>query len=212
VFREIPTTRAISEIDNRSDRRNRRISAQSSTLNTRFLPGPQPRLSRKLVNFQLPRTDHYSVAVDNWFLNGGKTPADWNAARWRRRSLAEIRQRRFVLGHRSFRGITVDNQGVAKVGDHPWTPINMRVPQFTRRPNKFTTLFALSAGFAGAFGSGSVLSAQPSSLGIRIGDLPLFRRLSVKWIYVSAGQTPADGPGWTRWSTCSEQFGPILAL
>jgi hypothetical protein len=40
VFREIPNTRAISEIDNRSDRRNRRISAQSSTLNTRFLLGP----------------------------------------------------------------------------------------------------------------------------------------------------------------------------
>ena len=40
VFREIPNTRAISEIGNRSDRRNRRTSAQSSTLNTRFLPGP----------------------------------------------------------------------------------------------------------------------------------------------------------------------------
>ena len=40
VFRETPNTRAISEIGNRSDRRNRRISAQSSTLNTRFLPGP----------------------------------------------------------------------------------------------------------------------------------------------------------------------------
>jgi hypothetical protein len=40
VFREIPNTRAISEIDNCSDRRNRRISAQSSTLNTRFLLGP----------------------------------------------------------------------------------------------------------------------------------------------------------------------------
>jgi hypothetical protein len=34
-----PNTRAISEIDNCSDRRNRRISAQSST-NTRFLLGP----------------------------------------------------------------------------------------------------------------------------------------------------------------------------
>jgi hypothetical protein len=40
VFREIPITRAISEIGNFSDRRNRRISAQSSTLNTRFLLGP----------------------------------------------------------------------------------------------------------------------------------------------------------------------------
>ena len=40
VFREIPKTRAISEIGNSSDRRNRRICAQSSTLNTRFLLGP----------------------------------------------------------------------------------------------------------------------------------------------------------------------------
>ena len=40
VFLEIPNTRAISEIGNRSARCNRRISAQSSTLNTRFLPGP----------------------------------------------------------------------------------------------------------------------------------------------------------------------------
>ncbi|CFE88536.1 Uncharacterised protein [Mycobacterium tuberculosis] len=40
MFREIFNTRAISEIGNRSDRRNRRISAQSSTLNTRFLLGP----------------------------------------------------------------------------------------------------------------------------------------------------------------------------
>lgn len=40
VFRAIPNTRAISEIGNSSERRNRRISAQSSTFNTRFLPGP----------------------------------------------------------------------------------------------------------------------------------------------------------------------------
>jgi hypothetical protein len=51
----------------------------------------------------------------------------WNGARWRRRSLAEIRQRRWALGHRSFRGIAVDGQGVAEVGDHPWTPILLRV-------------------------------------------------------------------------------------
>jgi hypothetical protein len=42
VFREIPTTRAISEIDNASARRSRRTSAQSSTPNTRFLPGSTP--------------------------------------------------------------------------------------------------------------------------------------------------------------------------
>ena len=65
VFLEIPINRATSEIDTFSDRCNRRISAQSSTLNTRFLLGSvQPRFSRKLVNFRLPRSGQYSVAVD----------------------------------------------------------------------------------------------------------------------------------------------------
>lgn len=59
---------------------------------------------------------------------GGEQPPDWNGARWRRQSLAEIRERRWALGHRSFRGITVDSQGVAAVGQHPWTPILLRVP------------------------------------------------------------------------------------
>jgi hypothetical protein len=59
---------------------------------------------------------------------GGEQPAEWNGARWRRRSLAEIRQRRWALGHRSFRGITVDSRGVAEVGQYPWTPILLRVP------------------------------------------------------------------------------------
>lgn len=58
---------------------------------------------------------------------GGEPPADWNGARWRRRSLAEIRKRRWALGHKSFRGITVDSQGGAEVGDHPWAPILLRV-------------------------------------------------------------------------------------
>jgi hypothetical protein len=65
VFLEIPSTRAISEIDNPSDRCNRRISAQSSTLNTRFLPDSnRVRVSGKLVKIRLPRGDQYSVAVD----------------------------------------------------------------------------------------------------------------------------------------------------
>ncbi|GFG52463.1 hypothetical protein MAGR_39040 [Mycolicibacterium agri] len=65
VLRATPITRATSEIDNCSDRRNRRLSAQSSTLNTRFLPGsPEPRVSRKLVKIQLPRSGQYSVAAD----------------------------------------------------------------------------------------------------------------------------------------------------
>lgn len=59
---------------------------------------------------------------------GGEPPPGWNGVRWRRRSLAEIRQRRWALGHKSFRGITVDAQGVAEVGEHPWTPILLRVP------------------------------------------------------------------------------------
>jgi hypothetical protein len=58
---------------------------------------------------------------------GGEPPPGWNGARWRRRSLADIHHRRWKLGHRSFRGITVDSQGVAEVGEHPWTPILLRV-------------------------------------------------------------------------------------
>lgn len=59
---------------------------------------------------------------------GGEPPPGWNGARWRRRSLAEIRQRRWALGHKSFRGIAVDSQGIAEVGEHHWTPILLRVP------------------------------------------------------------------------------------
>ena len=66
VFREQPTTRAISEIDTPSDLRSRRISAQSSTISTCFLPGSTPaRVTRELVNFQLPHRGQYSVAVDS---------------------------------------------------------------------------------------------------------------------------------------------------
>jgi hypothetical protein len=42
VFREQPTTRAISEIETPSDFRSRRISAQSSTISTCFLPDSTP--------------------------------------------------------------------------------------------------------------------------------------------------------------------------
>jgi hypothetical protein len=65
VFLEIPNTRATSEIDNPSARHSRRISAQSSTPNTRFLPSSvQTRVSGKLVNIQLPRGGQYWAAVD----------------------------------------------------------------------------------------------------------------------------------------------------
>jgi hypothetical protein len=54
VFREIPSTRAICKIGICSARRNRWISAQSSTLSTCFLPGSaRARVSGKLVNFRL---------------------------------------------------------------------------------------------------------------------------------------------------------------
>ena len=65
VFREQPITRAISEIETPSDRRNRRISAQSSTISTQSLPGSTPaRVSGKLVKFQLPHRGQFSPAVD----------------------------------------------------------------------------------------------------------------------------------------------------
>ena len=66
VFRETPMTRAISEIDTRSARCSLRISAQSSTSNTRFLlRSTEHRVSGKLVNFRLPRGGHFSLAVDS---------------------------------------------------------------------------------------------------------------------------------------------------
>lgn len=65
------------------------------------------------------------VAPD-WIREGREPPSNWNGVRWRRRTLAEIRPKRWALGHKSFRGITVDSQGVAEVGDHPWTPIYLR--------------------------------------------------------------------------------------
>ena len=65
VFLETPMTRAISEIDTRSARCSLRISAQSSTSNTRFLPrSTEHRVSGKLVTFHLPRGGHFSLAVD----------------------------------------------------------------------------------------------------------------------------------------------------
>lgn len=62
----------------------------------------------------------------DWFREGREPPSDWNGSRWMRRRKAEIRQKRWALGHKSFRGVTVDSQGVAEVGDHPWTPIYLR--------------------------------------------------------------------------------------
>jgi len=66
VFLATPSTRAISEIAMPSARRSRRISAQSSTPNTRFLPGSAgARVSWKLVNLQLPCHGQHSLAVDS---------------------------------------------------------------------------------------------------------------------------------------------------
>src|SRR5215208_3402302 len=65
VFREQPTTRAISEIETPSERRSLRISAQSSTISTRSLPRSTPaRVSGKLVKFQLPHRGQFSAAAD----------------------------------------------------------------------------------------------------------------------------------------------------
>src|SRR5215208_6865818 len=65
VFREQPTTRAISEIETPSERRSLRISAQSSTISTQSLPGSTPaRVSGKLVKFQLPHRGQFSAAAD----------------------------------------------------------------------------------------------------------------------------------------------------
>ena len=66
VFREQPISRAISEIDTASDRRNLRTSAQSSTIRTPSLPGSTPaRATRTLVNLQLPHPCSVFTAVDN---------------------------------------------------------------------------------------------------------------------------------------------------
>jgi hypothetical protein len=65
VFLETPITRATCEIDNPSDRRNRRISAQSSTFSTYFLPGSTPaRLTAQVINFRVPRPVQFSRAAD----------------------------------------------------------------------------------------------------------------------------------------------------
>ena len=65
VLRETPTTRAISEIETPSPRYNLRISAQSSTSNTRFLlRSTTHRLPGKQINFHLPRSEQFSLAVD----------------------------------------------------------------------------------------------------------------------------------------------------
>jgi hypothetical protein len=45
-----------------------------------------------------------------------------------------------------------------------------------------------------------------AAVGIGITDLPLLRRFAARGVYVSAGQSAADGPDWTRWSTCSESL------
>ena len=66
VFLEMPCTRAISEIDSFSARRNRRISAQSSTANTPSSSGSVgARVIRKVVSFRLPRPGQFSPAVDS---------------------------------------------------------------------------------------------------------------------------------------------------
>jgi hypothetical protein len=65
VFFEQPTTRAITLIGIRSARYSRRISAQSSTLNTHFLLTSIKGQHHGGVSFQLPLRGQFSRAVDN---------------------------------------------------------------------------------------------------------------------------------------------------
>jgi hypothetical protein len=64
----------------------------------------------------------------DWFTNGGEPPSGWDGRHWRRRRKAEIRLKRAGIGHTSVRGIVVNGNGDATVGDHPWTPRTTRVP------------------------------------------------------------------------------------
>ena len=64
----------------------------------------------------------------DWLRSGGERPTGWNGASWRRQRKAEIRLKRAKIGHTSVRGIAVDSEGSATVGDHPWTPVTSRVP------------------------------------------------------------------------------------
>src|SRR5664279_5089546 len=65
VFFEHPTTRAITLIGIPSDLRSRRISAQSSTDNTPFLPSSDEPGSPEGVRFRLPPRGQFSRAVDS---------------------------------------------------------------------------------------------------------------------------------------------------
>jgi hypothetical protein len=86
VFFEHPTTRAITLIGIRSARYNRRISAQSSTLNTHFLlTSAEVSIIPEGVSFRLPLRGQFSPAVDNFVdclaeagcLAGGLGERDW---------------------------------------------------------------------------------------------------------------------------------------
>ena len=86
VLREIPNTRATCEIDIPSARHSRRISAQSSTVNTHFLPGSdRARLSAQVIRFRVPRPVQFSAAADTEVGAGsfdevGYIPFDHDAA------------------------------------------------------------------------------------------------------------------------------------
>src|SRR5664279_2012643 len=71
VFFEHPTTRAITLIGIPSDLRSRRISAQSSTDNTPFLPSSDEPGSPEGVRFRLPPRGQFSRAVDRREAFGG---------------------------------------------------------------------------------------------------------------------------------------------
>ena len=99
VFREQPTTRAISEIETPSERRSLRISAQSSTISTRSLPGSTPaRVSGKLVKFQLPHRGQFSPAVDRLRANSKAASDPARSSRLVKQALLRCRNLRASPG------------------------------------------------------------------------------------------------------------------
>jgi hypothetical protein len=94
VFRDTPSNRAIAETDIPSARRSRRISAQSYTLSTCFLPSSTTaRVQGKLLNIHLPRSAKSSVADDNIDVaTGGSVEMGWSATVIPRRGRNERRR------------------------------------------------------------------------------------------------------------------------
>jgi transcriptional regulator with XRE-family HTH domain len=80
---------SVAEIGMPSARRSRRTSAQSSTSNTCFLPSSvRARVQGKLVNFRLPRSGQFSVAVDMTLETAADKLAELVREQWTREATA----------------------------------------------------------------------------------------------------------------------------